>query len=157
MSAALQTGPWLPLQDYFQSSTPLEEAWMECLKYFVEFQGSKGTAKKKALLLSSCGIATLELAQGLIVPTTLQLTTFDGFIMALTNHFAPQPTRLALFPRNGQPRGLAGSLSFPPSLGKFSPTWTSSSSPEHGWAGKQWLLKLRSCFGELQDEPRSAE
>ncbi|KAL8182786.1 UNVERIFIED_CONTAM: hypothetical protein K2H54_000944 [Gekko kuhli] len=64
----------------------LWETLVEQLKDFVLFQDIEGEEKKKALLLSSCGIATLRLVQGLITPTTL--------IKAPTNHFAPQPTKM---------------------------------------------------------------
>ncbi|KAL8220296.1 UNVERIFIED_CONTAM: hypothetical protein K2H54_043224, partial [Gekko kuhli] len=56
------------------------EVWVEHLTYFVEFQDIDDTIKKKAMLLSSCGIASLELAQDLIAPTTLKPATFDSLI-----------------------------------------------------------------------------
>ncbi|KAL8220669.1 UNVERIFIED_CONTAM: hypothetical protein K2H54_051794 [Gekko kuhli] len=53
------------------------ETWVELFKYFVLFQDIEGKEKKKALLLSSCGIATLRRVHGLIVPT-MPLTTHSS-------------------------------------------------------------------------------
>ncbi|KAL8172709.1 UNVERIFIED_CONTAM: hypothetical protein K2H54_011251, partial [Gekko kuhli] len=53
------------------------------------------TGKKRALLLSSCGVATVHLAQGILAPKKLSETPYEDIIKALTGYFVPKPTKMA--------------------------------------------------------------
>lgn len=56
---------------------------MQRLSYYFEANGITDTNKKKAVLLSVCGIETFSLLKDLITPDSLQDKTFDGLLQAL--------------------------------------------------------------------------
>ncbi|KAL8182661.1 UNVERIFIED_CONTAM: hypothetical protein K2H54_060771 [Gekko kuhli] len=54
----------------------LWEAWVEQPKHFFQTQGTEDAAKKEAWLLGTCEVSTNRLVQSLIMPVTLEATTY---------------------------------------------------------------------------------
>ncbi|KAL8185401.1 UNVERIFIED_CONTAM: hypothetical protein K2H54_049386 [Gekko kuhli] len=93
----------------------LWETIVEQLKYFILFQGITDADKKKVLLLSACGITTLQLVQGLVTPNTLEASTYEDLLKEY------HPFALALPPfksadAESATAGLAPSLQLATSL-----------------------------------------
>ncbi|KRZ92743.1 hypothetical protein T08_14090 [Trichinella sp. T8] len=80
----------------FDISKPKE--WTACtsrLNFFFEAHNVTDSAKKRAILLSSCGGAVYNLIQALISPANPNEKSFDEILFVLEEHFSPQPPEIA--------------------------------------------------------------
>ncbi|KAL8165871.1 UNVERIFIED_CONTAM: hypothetical protein K2H54_056023 [Gekko kuhli] len=65
------------------------EAWVEQIMNFFKYQEITNVGKKKALLLSTCAVATVRMAQGLLAPKKLADATYDEIIKDLMKYTHP--------------------------------------------------------------------
>ncbi|KRX46695.1 hypothetical protein T05_7938 [Trichinella murrelli] len=80
----------------FDISKPKE--WTACasrLSFFFEANNVTDSAKRRAILLSSCGGAVYNLIQARISPANPNEKSFDEILFVLEEHFSPQPPKIA--------------------------------------------------------------
>ncbi|XP_015278716.1 PREDICTED: uncharacterized protein LOC107120515 [Gekko japonicus] len=71
------------------------ESWVDQLTCFFTYHEVTDAGKKRVLLLSTCGVATIRLAKSLLAPKTLLKNTYNEIVAALTRNYAPKPTTMA--------------------------------------------------------------
>ncbi|XP_060089034.1 axonemal dynein light chain domain-containing protein 1 [Heteronotia binoei] len=91
----MAVAPGHQLPEFNPTRPDLWESWVDRLMYYIQLHKMEEADDQKALVLSSCGVETLQLIKHLTAPTTLAATTYKGLIEAVTNHLSPQPTHLA--------------------------------------------------------------
>ncbi|XP_003382034.1 putative integrase core domain protein, partial [Trichinella spiralis] len=89
----------------FDISKPKEwTAYASRLIFFLEANNVTDPAKRRAVLLSSCGGAVFNLIQALISPASPNEKSFDEILFVLKEHFSPQPSEIvkrnAFYKRN---------------------------------------------------------
>ncbi|KRX67589.1 hypothetical protein T06_16081 [Trichinella sp. T6] len=80
----------------FHISKPKEwTAYASRLSFFLEANNVTDSAKRRAILLSSCGGAVYNLIQARISPANPNEKSFDEILFVLEEHFSPQPPEIA--------------------------------------------------------------
>ncbi|KRY97756.1 hypothetical protein T11_8251, partial [Trichinella zimbabwensis] len=80
----------------FDISKPKEwTAYASRLIFFLEANNVTDPAKRRAVLLSSCGGPVFNLIQALISPANPNEKSFDEILFVLEEHFSPQPSEIA--------------------------------------------------------------
>ncbi|KFD48096.1 hypothetical protein M513_11039 [Trichuris suis] len=68
------------------------DAYVERLKFFFEANGITDDGKKRATLLSVCGLPALSIAKSVVSPKSLSDVSYDYIVRALQCHFIPKPS-----------------------------------------------------------------
>ncbi|KFD49840.1 hypothetical protein M513_09307 [Trichuris suis] len=68
------------------------DAYVERLKFFFEANGIADDGKKRATLLSVCGLPALSIAKSVVSPKSLSDVSYDYIVRALQCHFIPKPS-----------------------------------------------------------------
>ena len=71
-----------------------KEEWIPYIERLDEYfiaNGVEDATKKRAILLSSCGHSTYQIARRLFAPTKLNTQTYGKVVESLSAHFSPKP------------------------------------------------------------------
>ena len=71
-----------------------KEEWIPYIERLDEYfiaNGVEDETKKRAILLSSCGHSTYQIARRLFAPTKLNTQTYGKVVESLSAHFSPKP------------------------------------------------------------------
>jgi len=68
------------------------EAYIECLQYYYQANGTEDDARKKVILMSVCGSETFTILKTLAMPRTTMDLTHAELVAAMEEHCEPTPS-----------------------------------------------------------------
>ena len=78
----------------FNESTELWSLYIERLGHYFVANDVKDDTKKRAILLSSCGVGTYTIIRNLLAPDLPSTKSFDEIVEAAGKHFNPKPSSI---------------------------------------------------------------
>ena len=70
------------------------EAYVEQLESYFEANEIESAAKKRAILLSSCGTAAYKTIQSILAPKKPMEVEYAEFVRQVKQHYAPKPSEI---------------------------------------------------------------